>query len=515
MTLPRWITPGAFAFLAIWFVLLAGGRAGMLRDPGMFWHTRTGEIILAEGFIRTDPYTFTHPAYPDRWWVPYQWLGEVGMALANRVGGFDAQLLGAVTILAVTFAYLTVRLLRTGLTPVFVGMIVALSLAAGGSHFHIRPHLITIAGMVFTAALLTDCDAGRYRIRQLFWLVPVYVVWLNTHGGYLGGFGTVVIASAGWIVFWWLGRPSPVRAWRDVGLLALLVTFCGAAALVNPYGTDMLKVWQVIMGEPILRQIIKEHRPFEFGEPYSLPVAAFAALYLFVLAGLNWREICVSWLLPLVWMLQTIERSRHATLFVVVGLVAIAAMWPHTRWAARLSKTRPDFYEPNPPPAHRPWWASVCLPTLVVLLSLGLEAGGVQVPVIGAGWARHDAELWPVEVLDVLKANEPKPGDPHNKIFNDYTEGAFVIYHAPGYKVFVDDRCEVFGGQWLFDFVKIAHSNTPMEVRAAAIAKWETEYGRFDFALTRTDTPFEDYFRDAPGWECVKRTGTAAFYRRK
>jgi len=516
MTLPRWIAPGAIAFLVIWFLLMLAGRTSMFSDPGTFWHTRTGDIILAEGFIRTDPYTFTCPAFPDdRWWVPYQWLGEVGMSIAHRVGGFDTELLGAVTIIAITFAFLSGGLLRTGLHPAAVGTLIALSLAAAGSHFHVRPHLVTTMGMAFTAAFLTDCDAGRFRLNRLFWLVPFFVVWVNVHGGYLGGFGTVVIAATGWVVFWWLGRPSPVQSWRDVGLLALLVGCCGSAALVNPYGTDMLKVWRVIMGEPILRKIIQEHSAFDIHAVYAMPLMCFAAVYLFVLVGARWREVRVSWLLPLVWMLQTIDRCRHGTLFVAVGLVAIAAIWPHTRWAAWLAKSRPDFYEPDAPRVSRPWWASVWLPALVVLISLGLQAGGVRVPVIGAGWAEHDPEQWPVDVLDAIKANEPRPGDPHNKVFNDYVDGAFFIYHAPGYKVFVDDRCEVFGGAWLLDLVKTGSPDTSPEVRAAAIARWQETYGRFDFALTRTKSPFEEYFKAAPEWECVKRTDTAAFYRRR
>src|SRR5262245_6421769 len=81
MTLPRWLGPGALAFLAIWLALMVVGRSGMLRDPGTFWHTTTGEIILKEGFIRYDPYTFS---FSGSWWVPFQWLGEVGMALAHR-----------------------------------------------------------------------------------------------------------------------------------------------------------------------------------------------------------------------------------------------------------------------------------------------------------------------------------------------------------------------------------------------------------------------------------------------
>ena len=77
MKLPRWLAPGAVAFLAVWLLLLAAGRSAFFHDPGTFWHTTTGELVLKDGFLRADPYTFT---FAGEWWVPYQWLGEVGMA---------------------------------------------------------------------------------------------------------------------------------------------------------------------------------------------------------------------------------------------------------------------------------------------------------------------------------------------------------------------------------------------------------------------------------------------------
>lgn len=505
-TLPRWIGPGAVAFVTIWLVLLAGGRDGMMRDPGTFWHTTTGEIILKDGFIRHDPYTFT---FAGTWWVPYQWLGEVAMALGHRLGGFDTQLLGAVTILAAAFAFLAVRLLRTGLHPIAVASLLVLGLAAAGSHFHVRPHVFTLAALAVTAALLTDCEARKLPLRRLVWLLPLFAVWANIHGGMLAGVGTVAIAFVGWVVFWRLGRQSPVESWRIAGLLGLLAIGCGLVALVNPYGTDLVKTWRVIMGAPELTRIIKEHRPLDVAEPYAWPVLALAAVYLFVLVGVKFREVRVTWLLPLVWLLQSFERCRHVALFVVVALVAIAAMWPYTRWAAWLAKNRPDYYEPDAPQVARPWWANVWLPVVVVLVSFALQVARVPVPVIGSGWAKHSANHWPVEVLDALKANEPKPGEP-NRLFNDYSDGGFAIYHTPGYKVFVDDRCEVFGGPWLIEFVEAGRKDT-----AKAIANWEATYGQFQFALLRTGTGFDDYFKSAPGWECVKRGEKAAFYRRK
>lgn len=506
MKLPRWIGPGAVAFLALWLVLLAGGRSSFFRDPGTFWHVTTGEYVLADGFIRTDPYTFT---FAGSWWVPSQWLGEVAMALAHRAGGFDTLLLGAVTIAAGVFAWLAARLLRTGLHPALVGVAVLLALAASSSHFHVRPHLFTIACMAATMALLVEVDAGRIPLRRLWWLVPLDVAWANVHGGVLGGIATAGMAAVGWGITYGMGRPSPVRAGGDLLRLLGVVLACALATMVNPYGLDLLLMWHVIMGEPALKQIIQEHGPLDPTQPYAWPVFGLAALYCGLLVGVPRREVRVSWLLPLVWLALAFDRVRHAPLFAVSALVVMASAWPHSRWARWLERNRPDVYQPPGPESRTPIWASLWLPALAVLAAFVLQVERVPVPVIGAGWARHDPQHWPVELLDVLKANEPH-SHTGNHLFNDYTDGGFVIYHAPGYKVFVDDRCEVFGGEWLVDFVRASSEDT-----AGAMARWQRKYGPFDFALTRVNTGFDAYFAASPDWDLVKRTETAAFYRRK
>ena len=505
MRLPRCVAPGAVAFLTLGLLLLAAGRSSFLRDPGTFWHTTTGERILADGFIRADPYTFT---FAGTWWVPYQWLGEVAMALAHRAGGFDAQLLGAVTIVAGVFAWLFTRLLRTGVHPVIAGAVVALGLAAASSHFHVRPHLFTIACTAATVALLTAIDDGRFPRRAALLLPPLFVVWTNVHGGVIGGIGTVGIATAGWLAFRALNLHSPITRRGDALYFAGILLASTLSTLLNPYGLDLLRTWHVIMGEPALKQIIQEHRPLDLAEPSAWPVVLLAGVYLFVLAGVR-KQLRFAWLLPLVWLVLAFDRVRHAPLFVVVALVAIASMWPRTAWATRLMRRRPDLQSHPTEVPRYPLWANLWLPAVAVLTAFVLQVAGVNVPVVGAGWARHDPNHWPVEVLDVLKEHEPRSAA-GNRLFNDYIDGGFVIYHAPGYKVFVDDRCEVFGGGWLTAFVTASGNDT-----AGAMERWQQEYGRFDFALTRTGTGFDDYFRAAPGWEAVKATDTATFYKRR
>jgi hypothetical protein len=506
MKLPRWFGSGAIAFVLIWLLLLLAGRSAFFKDPGTFWHTTTGQKILAEGFLRADPYTFT---FAGEWWVPYQWLGEVAMAKLHGIGGFDTQLLAAVTLLATVFAWLTVRLLRTGLNPVLAGSVIALTLAAAGSHFHVRPHIFTLACTAIVAVLLTDADVARPKLKRLFWFIPLCVIWTNVHGGVLGGIGTIGIAFAGWLIAWRLQRPSAVRSWPDVRLLAVIALGCGVSLFASPYGSDMLKTWRVIMGEPVLREIIAEHRPLDITAPYAWPVLALALVYLFVLYGVKRSALRVTWLLPIVWFLLTCSRCRHASLFAVMSVVCITAMWKHTRWALWLAAYRADWYQPGSAES-RPWWAHTWLPALVVTLAVVLQATQTQVPVIGAGWAKHDPQQWPIEMLETLRAHEPKPGEP-NRLFNsEYIDGGFVIYHTPGYKVFIDDRCELFGGPWLLEFVR--KSQQP----GNAVPEWEAKYGRFDFALTRTGTPFDLWFAASPDWERVgDPQAVATLYKRK
>jgi len=319
----------------------------------------------------------------------------------------------------------------------------------------------------------------------------------------------VGLAAVGWVAARPLGWPTPVRTPGDAATVLGVAVACATTAFVNPYGLDLLRTWRIIMGEPALQQIIQEHSALDPTAAYAWPVLGLALLYGFLLAGVPIRQLRVSWLLPLVWLVLTFDRVRHAPLFAVAGLVGVAAVWPHTRWAAWLARHRPDFYPLPGADAPTPLAANLWLPVLAVATALLLQVNRVPVPLVGSGWAVHDPRHWPVELLDVLKANEPH-GTAGNRLFNDYLDGGFVIYHAPGYKVFVDDRCEVFGGDWLLAFVRAGSEDT-----AGAVGKWERDYGRFDFALTRTGTGFDRHFAAAPGWECAKRTETASFYKRR
>lgn len=490
-------------FLALWAGLVLAGRTNFLRDPGTFWHTVVGERILTRGFADKDEYTFTFAGEP---WIPHQWLGEVAMALAHRVNGLDAVLAGGAALLAALFTVLAVRWLRTGLQPIPCAVMLGLTVAASATHFHLRPHLFTMVGVMLTMLTLIEIDARRRSWTFAAWLIPLYAVWANVHGGMMGGLMMLALAGCGWTVLALIGKESPINGWKSFAGTASIGVACAAGAFATPYGTRIFETWLAIMQAKRLPEIIAEHAPFDPMRIANIPTVLLALLYVGLLANAPRRSWRITWFLPLFWMIQAYGRVRHAPLFSICACLAMAEIWPHTRLAARLAVARPDFYRTAGRfvPAN-----PLAITGLLLVFAVGVLWQATRDP--SASWARLDPDYWPTELNATLVDHAPRDGDP-NRLFNDYIDGGYVIYHHPGYRVYVDDRCELFGDDWLVEFVRAGVDD---ECTAKYLDDAQAKYGRFDFMMTRVDTAFDRYVSARPlEWRVVRSTSTARFATR-
>jgi hypothetical protein len=530
-----WSAEAGF-FLAVWLGLMLVGRSTLLRDPGTFWHVVLGRQILTTGqFPRTDAFSFTFSGRPS---IADQWLAEVVMAAIHRAAEWDGLLLATSALLAAAYAWIGGRLVRSGLHVVPAVLVLAVVLMTSSHNFHARPLVVTILFQAWVVGLLVDVEAGRAAPGRLWWLVPLCTVWSNMHGGVLGGIGTAGLAVAGWCLAWVLGQPSPVRSVRDVITLAAMTGACGLTVLASPYGLALPRAWLHTMSMP-LTDLIQEHGRLSLAEPYGWSFVLLAVLYVVVLAGAafgrGWRpsrfsrnrglsqfsrsengtvpftsptppRLRVTWLIPLVWLLLAYQRVRNLPLFAVTAAVVLADLLPWSRVARWLAE-RDLFRFPSgglDGTNRRTGFRAAILPAVLVAAVAMLQVAGVRAPLVGRDWARFDPQRWPVGLVDELQkiARQSPEGTP---IFNDLDLGGFVIYHAPRLRVFIDDRCALYGGEFLqaYDYARLEDP--------AQLDRWRRQYG-FAYALVQSGTQFDRHLKGTGQWMLIRRTPAAALY---
>jgi hypothetical protein len=538
MTKRFWQPENAF-FLALLFFFLLIGRTNLFRDPGTFWHVVVGDRILSTGFFDTDPFSFTRAG---RTWIPNQWLAECSMAVLHRAAEFDGLLLYAVVVLAATYALVGGRFVRAGFHWLPTMLLIGVVIGASSHHFHARPHILTILLLAWTFGRLCDVEAGRSPVRSLSWLVPVFVLWTNWHGGMLGGLATLLLTVAGWCTVPLLGWPSPASSTdtatargrsskRTAAALAGVAAGCAVTMLVTPYGHLLPGAWLAIMRADLPTMII-EHRPLDLFSTEGLNNLLLGLLYVAALLG-TWpkHKPRVTWLVPLFWLWQGWSRMRHAPLFAVTAAIALADILPKTRWLESLAEGSDLFRPPageatenRRPATARDRWLSFAMPLVwplgTVVVIFALEFSGLRLPLVGRGWAKPDPAVWPFELVEDLRAagKQPQP-----RIFNELAFGGFLMMYAPELPVFIDDRCELYVPELLPAYVEALRADPATRTRR--MEEWTKQYG-LNIALTHAPTaptsepgrPFDDYFRSpkaqALGWHVVRQTTAATLFAR-
>src|SRR4051812_26824557 len=85
------------------------GAKSLLGDCDTGWHIRTGEWIIANGWVpMRDIFSYSKPGAP---WFAWEWLSDVLMARINALGGLQLLVMCTVVLLSVIFTtlYFVVR----------------------------------------------------------------------------------------------------------------------------------------------------------------------------------------------------------------------------------------------------------------------------------------------------------------------------------------------------------------------------------------------------------------------
>lgn len=211
------------AFVGLFFLTLTP-----VRSNDIWWHLETGRRLWStHHFLKQDPYSWTMRGAS---WINGEWLFQIGLYAVYVAGGWVCVILAKsfciLTILACP--WLTVR--RSGASPWLATAAAIWVFYAARPGWTERADLLSVMAFGFLLMSLAeaDRDAADSSRRWLVWPL-VFVIWVNTHGGFALGLASLFLWAAGRRMD---HHPLPPR-------FGWILAACIIATLLNPYGPDM------------------------------------------------------------------------------------------------------------------------------------------------------------------------------------------------------------------------------------------------------------------------------------
>jgi hypothetical protein len=453
----RWYTPGIadVIFLLVALAVMRGAGQGLLDDPGLGWHIRNIDaMIQARGWLTEDP--FTDPrAHPPRPWYTNQWLGDLPLWLGWRVAGLDGVAVATALVIGLVARSLYGMLVRDGLPWPMAVAWTALGANGTSCSWNARPNVFTILFVLITARLCERFSSDRLTRRQAWWLVPVFVLWANIHGGFVAGL-IILVAATGCELVRTVGSLSEEErtAARSRCLhFVLLTAACVLATLVNPYGPGLYRWVFQLLGDPFFMDLHQEWKPPDFSKPGAMRYEFLMLLFPLIL-GLSARKPGLMELgLAVLWLHLALTGFRYVALWMVVAVPLMARSSMEIPYLQELARRWKLSAAPGTLFATRPetggWvWSVVFAAALVggAFLLQGRVAG-------------HGEKILATKALNRFLTLHDEWQKKHGRtplIFHSYDWGGYLTWHGwPRVLNWIDDRNEVQGQEHIQDYFTI------------------------------------------------------------
>ena len=416
-------------------------------NPDFFRQLAIGRLILQGQYhFGVDPFVYTAD---NDYFVNHSWLFGLLM-----YGLYQMPAIGAAAVVifkALLSAVLAVVLLRAGRREGqslwIPSACTALAILVVSPRLHLQSPCLSFLFLGVTVWLLTSVGKSEAR---LWWLPPLFALWVNCDSWFFLGPLTVALYLAGDLLGHWLRREPAI----NVRTLVLVLVVGVAACLINPHHIHaftlppefgLTPTGGLIENDPQFRMFLLSPLAKDYYQPYlGLNVAGLAYWPLLLLGLASFVSLFVigqaPWPRLLVWSgfaLMSLYNVRAIPFFAVLAGPIASLNW--LDFAVQRLGTAPRL--------TRPWrnW-SLSGRTLTVLLGLVLLIATVP------GWLHRSQPPfsrigWSVEVDPSLQAmaeairdwSEAKllPDEPH--WFNMHQEIAnYLAWFAPGQRVFLD-----------------------------------------------------------------------------
>ncbi len=352
-------------------VLLACGCSLSLNvaDPDLWGHIQYGRDCWQNGLPATTTYSYIAEGYR---WINHELVAEFVLFAVNDTFGGRGLL-----VMKALFGWLVIGLIaysakKQGASLITIGGTALLVAVTLGNHWSLRPQLasytcfaleVALLGFAFrgwegdnrlngpwlrnlcerfglTATLnwLTYCEQtgcenelnyGRGRMKALWLIVPLMVLWTNAHGGFLAGLCVFIAYLCLRGVEFVAHRGG--ASWGMLRRFGLMIVVAAAATLINPYGSEFLTWLYDDLKVP--RPEIVEWRAPDFFSLETLPFVIMLAAWIAALLFSKKRHDFTQQVILALLCWQSMTHLRHIAFFAIA-----CGFWLPRHWQSVLER---------------------------------------------------------------------------------------------------------------------------------------------------------------------------------
>ena len=479
-------------FVAILGLGLFAMAARNVTDPDVWWHLRTGQLILQNhALFHTDPYSFTRLGQP---WTDHEWLSQLLIFCVYKVAGWGGLIVVFGAVIAAAFMVVFVR--SPG-RPYIAGVITLLGAFAAAPSWGVRPQMLTL---LLTSVLLLILERSYKRPALLWWAPALMLLWVNLHAGYALGIALIALFLLGDALEAALGvadaalKDDTARTLR-FRTLALVIVGCAAVVMLNPYGTAMYTYPLQTLRSRAMQSYIGEWFSPDFHQLRYLPTLAMILATL-VLPALSPRRLRPRELLLLSVATYAALRSlRHIPLYTLIAIPMLSAT--AQAWLQERANTKADPTKPTPMTAAKATLNALLLTGFLVFLVM-------RVGFVTQHQADMEAREFPAAAVSFIAAHRPPA-----PMLNHYNWGGYFIWKLyPNYRVYIDGRADLYGDTFMNNLAAVYY------LKGDA---WQSDFTRWGIRTVALppDAPLATALRALPEWETIYSDKQAIVLSRK
>jgi hypothetical protein len=173
-----------------------------LEDPDTWFHLAGGRFMWETGhWPATNTFSFAVPDYP---YIDLHWVFQIALYTVYRLGGVNGCIALTIVLVLATTALVYATAVRLA-PPIVVAPVLVVALTIASPRFVPRPEIVSFALLGAYLWILERRPIGR----SIYVLVPLQVLWVNSHG--LFAVGLVLMGC------YWLGATLAFLPLRAVG----------------------------------------------------------------------------------------------------------------------------------------------------------------------------------------------------------------------------------------------------------------------------------------------------------